>query len=379
MVELYTDDNGHRVLVRNLGPAGPGIPTGGLTGQIIVKSSTDNYDTHWENAPDGVGAIVGPASSVNNRLVAFNGTTGKLGKDSGILISDIFTVTAAGNKVDKITGKDLSTNDFTDVLKAKLDAATAENFRGEYATLLALTTAIPAGNAGDYANVVTLGTDAIQYFWDDTNNVWVSLNAALNFDGQDIADLLFAPTDAAGYSQADTRIYTTAEKTALAGAASLDYVNSLAIASGILAPAYTALSYFDLTGTVVPIIGISDGVTNLVKIAPTTTLDAASALFDSPAAARLRYTGAESRLFVVTFSTSFNGPASSEMVLTLAKNGSALTTSKIIATGTAGTLAVGNTTLVSLITNDYLEVFIGNTTNVNDPTVKTLTIEASPA
>lgn len=378
MPEIYNDSDGHLVVYLNTGAPGPGLPPGGTVGQIPVKSGTANYQVSWEDAPDGVVAIVGPASSVNNRLIAFNGTTGKLGKDSGILISDVFTTTQATTKVDKVTGKGLSANDYTDADKAKVAAATAENFRGEYPTLLALTTAVPSGNLGDYAFISSVGVDLKVAFWDTLNSVW-DVPSAFVLTGQDVADVVFNTTDAAGWTQTDTRIYTTAEKTAVAGAASLDYVNSLALAAGVLTPAYTALSYFDLTGTVIPIISVSDGVTNLVKVAPTTTLDAASALFDSPVAGRLRYTGASSRLFVVTFTLSFNGPASSEMVVALAKNGSALPTSKAIVTGNTNTVPVSVTTLVSLITNDYIEVFVGNTTNVNDPTIKTLTIEASPA
>lgn len=378
MPEIYNDSDCGRVIIRNLGPAGPGIPEGGTIGQIIVKTGTADYQTEWQNAPDGVGAIVGPASSVNNRLIAFNGTTGKLGKDSGILISDVFTTTAAAGKVDKVTGKGLSTNDFTDALKAKLDAATAENFRGEYPTLLALTTAVPLGNPGDYANIVGVGVDPNLVIWDDLNDVWYVLNDFV-LDGQEVATAVFNPIDSAIWDQSDTRIFTTDEKDALANAASMDYINSLALAAGLLAPAYTALSYFDVTGTVVNIVGISDGVTNLIKVGPTTILDAASALFDSPVPGRLRYIGTQSRLFVATFTVSFSGPSAADLVFALAKNGSALTTSKAIISGTTGTLTVSATTLVSLLTNDYIEVFVGNLTNTNDPTVKTLTLEASPA
>lgn len=371
----------NRVIIRHLGPPGPGVPNGGTTGQLLVKASNADQDTKWSSSGAGLGDVVGPASAANNTLAAFNGTTGKLIKDSGILISDVFTTTAAANKVDKVTGKGLSANDFTDTLKLKLDNLNDENFRGEYATFLALTTAIPAGNPGDYANVVTLGTDAVQYFWDDTNDVWVPANAALSFDGQDIADLVFNLTDAAAWSQADCRIFTTSEKDALAGAASLTYVNSLALAAGILAPAYASLNYFNTTGVSVAIVSISDGSSNLVVAAPTTTLDPDSALFDSPSPGRLRFTGASSRRFVTTFNVSFTGPASSEIVVTLAKNGSAIATSKIIhgVDAVPTTVSVSATTQISLTTNDYLEVYFGNLTNTNDPTVKKLAIEISPA
>jgi len=35
-----------------MGPAGPGLPTGGYQGQVLVKSSTVNFDTEWTSAID---------------------------------------------------------------------------------------------------------------------------------------------------------------------------------------------------------------------------------------------------------------------------------------------------------------------------------------
>lgn len=50
-------------------------------------------------AGSGSGDVVGPSSSVNNRIVLFNGTTGKLIKDAGVLLSDLATA-AQGGKAD---------------------------------------------------------------------------------------------------------------------------------------------------------------------------------------------------------------------------------------------------------------------------------------
>lgn len=41
----------------------------------------------------GTGDVVGPASAVTNRVVAFDGTTGKLIKDSGVLVADVVVTT----------------------------------------------------------------------------------------------------------------------------------------------------------------------------------------------------------------------------------------------------------------------------------------------
>jgi len=38
-----------------VGPAGAGVPSGGLAGQILAKSTDTSYDTVWEDAPAGTG------------------------------------------------------------------------------------------------------------------------------------------------------------------------------------------------------------------------------------------------------------------------------------------------------------------------------------
>lgn len=71
------------------GAPGVGVPTGGTTGQLLAKSSNVDYATHWIAPPaaGGTGDVVGPAASVDNRVVFFSGTTGKLIKDSGLTLS----------------------------------------------------------------------------------------------------------------------------------------------------------------------------------------------------------------------------------------------------------------------------------------------------
>lgn len=64
--------------------SGAGSLTDGLACWVM-------FDRAGDKGADGagVGDFVGPASSVNNRLVAFDGTTGKLGKDSGWTIAEL--------------------------------------------------------------------------------------------------------------------------------------------------------------------------------------------------------------------------------------------------------------------------------------------------
>jgi hypothetical protein len=58
------------------------LPPGGTTGQVLVKSSNTSYDVAWSTA---AGDVVGPASSVDNAVVRFDGTTGKLIQSSATM------------------------------------------------------------------------------------------------------------------------------------------------------------------------------------------------------------------------------------------------------------------------------------------------------
>jgi len=70
------------------------------------------------------------------------------------------------NKVDKVDGKGLSTNDYTAEDKEKL-ANLTEHFQGSYPTFEALQTAVPVANPGNFAEVdAGPGSAAIRYNWD---------------------------------------------------------------------------------------------------------------------------------------------------------------------------------------------------------------------
>lgn len=81
----------------------------------------------------GGGDVSGPSSSVDDNFASFNGETGKLVQDSGKKSSDFASAshshpqsditsltTDLGNKVDKVTGKGLSAEDYTSDEKTKL-------------------------------------------------------------------------------------------------------------------------------------------------------------------------------------------------------------------------------------------------------------------
>lgn len=59
------------------GPAGPGVPTGGLSGQILSKASNANYDTSWVNITD-VSAVWGQITgSLSNQIDLSNALAAK--------------------------------------------------------------------------------------------------------------------------------------------------------------------------------------------------------------------------------------------------------------------------------------------------------------
>lgn len=142
----------NRTIVRPVGPAGPAGANG---------------------TP---GSMTGPAGATADAIALFNGTTGNLLKNSNVLLSALATAAAltAGlaGKQDTEAGKGLSTNDFTNILKAKLDALGTATYKGTHATLGDLQAAHPAGDAGDWAHVEVSGQGLKVYHWGSVNNSW---------------------------------------------------------------------------------------------------------------------------------------------------------------------------------------------------------------
>lgn len=214
MPQIYTDQTGQRVIIRYSGPPGPGLIPGGLTGQIYAKASDDNYDGVWVDPPDGVDSVSGPAGSVvDGHFALFNGTTGTELRSSGQPMAYFATSTLVATKVDKVTGKVLSANDFTNALKAKLDALSPSGYRGKFTTEAGII-AISSPLEGDYALLQVSGSPLVVYFYDSTNVLWDAQNVEYVPVASDLAAILFSPSDA--YSQSDCRILTSLEKSQIA-------------------------------------------------------------------------------------------------------------------------------------------------------------------
>lgn len=150
---IRIENNGAlRTIVRSIGPTGP-------------------------QGPQGVpGSMTGPTGATADAIALFNGTTGALLKDSTVLLSALATAAALtsglATKQNTEAGKGLSTNDFTNVLKAKLDAIGSGTFRGAYPSLADLQADVPAGDPGDYAHIEVSGTGLVVYHWDEENSEW---------------------------------------------------------------------------------------------------------------------------------------------------------------------------------------------------------------
>lgn len=371
--EIYSDDNGARLVYRHEGPPGRGLPPGGTTGQIYVKASNNDYDGTWANAPDGTGAAVGPSSSLDATVVLFDGTTGKLLKDStrtvGYFASrayvDATFVVKSGTKV--LTDVNFSSGD-----KSKLDSLSLSGaFFGEFADETTLNASSGVKLPGAYAVVLSPPN---LFFWNTDTELWTTTETAA-MSGSEIATAVFNSTDSASYSQSTCRIFTTAFKTML------ESHDAILNSSGFgTVAAYGSLSYFNATGAALTFAGASDGSTNMVKADVPSTVDATTLRFDNGGTnnGRLRYTGSTTQVFKVTAHISEKGASGDDLVFGIAKNGSVLPNSRILNKGSnsAGVSTVCLECLVSLALNDYVEAFVGNMTDTTSTSVLVLNISA---
>lgn len=140
------------------------------------------------------------------------------------------------------------------------------------------------------------------------------------------------------------------------------------------------VSYFSTTGTSISIAVQSDGSTNMVKAGPATSFSN-DLEFDNGGSnnGRLRYTGTRTKMFHVacTISIAPDG-ANDTFVLGVAKNGTVQAASKVLQKITTAndTQSTALHLMVELSTNDYLELYVGNTTDADDLTIKTLNLFA---
>src|SRR3990167_298437 len=139
------------------------------------------------------------------------------------------------------------------------------------------------------------------------------------------------------------------------------------------------ISYFNTTGTAVTIAEQSDGSTNMVVCAPVTALNSDSFEFDNGGSnnGRLRYTGRKTKLFHVACTISIASSGDADMfVFGIAKGGTVVAATKILNKITTA-LDTQSTALhgyISLATNEYIELYVGNTTDGDDLTIKSINL-----
>lgn len=174
----------------------------------LTREDKENKKQHL-NSIDGdhYPSIPAVNEGLSQLLISANGYT----DDEIDAINDILN-----NKVDKVTGKGLSTNDFTDALKTKLQELESSKFLGSYPTLADLELEYPTGagqtwhadKGGWYADVGVEGEDDIRYTWDVNDLDWVASGIAGLTPEQVLALLL---------DNADVNILTDAEQLKLGG------------------------------------------------------------------------------------------------------------------------------------------------------------------
>ena len=232
---------------------------------LVLKTSSASGVTNLSNTPSPTGITVEsdtgndtilPAADVTNAGLMLPAEKTKLGHlglsrdiDLGAIDDAVNGVNGLATKVDKVTGKGLSTEDYTTsekakvanlpvdtnsaistinaqldtkvaisgskVLsdenyttseKAKLAGLESSHFKGTHLTLAALQTAYPAANmiAGDYGDVDSgIGTDVQRYILDVNDAIWVAQSGAV---GGETAASIKSKYE----SNADTNAFTDA-------------------------------------------------------------------------------------------------------------------------------------------------------------------------
>jgi len=138
------------------------------------------------------------------------------------------------------------------------------------------------------------------------------------------------------------------------------------------------VSYFNTTGKAITIAGVSNGSTNMVKVDPTTAmLNALDFSNGGGNNGRLQYTGVVTKYFEVDATVTIDPATNNDsFVIGIAKNGTVDATSKAMqkCTNNGQNHGMSIHVLVQLAQNDYVEVYIGNMTNIANVTVKSLNI-----
>ena len=142
-----------------------------------TNAFTDNDKaklTGLENYNDAtlIGLIAQKVDKVNGKQLSDeNYSNAEKQKLSGLQNFDPSALNSAiAQKVDKVEGKQLSTNDYTTAEKNKLAGLELSLFKGKFASIEALNLIV--GTVGAYAYVGEAGKRDVSYIWDDDDVKW---------------------------------------------------------------------------------------------------------------------------------------------------------------------------------------------------------------
>lgn len=376
MPESYTDDTGSRVIVRHKGPAGIGLPGGGTVGQVLVKKTGADFATEWRTPTAAASGMTGPNGAPEGHVPVFDGTSGKVLKNSGVAFSTLATSASVVLKQDAVVGRQLSQENFTTAEKEKLGLLT-RHFRGTFTDFAQLSTfnfGLTPPVTGDYAVVNDTNTTVSSklYVWDSrAPGRWTQPSAA--FLGSDVAAALFATGDV--WSQSTCRIFTSAEKAMVAAHDSI--ISSIpGLASS--AKAYGSVKYFDISGSgtvFYPAAMTTTGSNNTYPLTLATTLGTESSGFTNDSPGRLTHTGNTEKVFQVIANLTCEVTATRKATFSIAKNGA------VVADSLKFALLTGNTSSdvtvighVRLGLNQYVEIYFGNITNTGSVNITSMSV-----
>ena len=138
------------------------------------------------------------------------------------------------------------------------------------------------------------------------------------------------------------------------------------------------INYFNMTGTTIAITTASDGSTNMVACAPPTTLSSGSMDFVQLSNGQLQYKGDRPKHFHIacTISTKAATSTADTFVFGLAKNTTILTTSKVLQEFKNASSSTALHVAIEMNKDDYLQLYVGNTSNDRDVTINAITLFA---
>jgi len=147
------------------GPTGPGVASGGTTGQILSKASNTNYDTTWINPPSGAvwGSITGTLSNQTDLQSSLNS------KQNVLTIGDIFSSGGSGISVSGGTGSvigsgvSISQTESSSSTNGYLSSTDWSTFNNKF-TLPSLTSGSVL-----FSNGTTISQNNSKFFWENTN------------------------------------------------------------------------------------------------------------------------------------------------------------------------------------------------------------------